>query len=98
MPNKIKIISYNICGLPRWYNLFGDPYDRIDKIADFLIKTDADVICLQEVFDSGLIIILKTKLSDYNYYSSDQRSTRPAYTHARNYFVTTVYYKECSYS
>lgn len=69
MPNKIKIISYNICGLPRWYNLFGDPYDRIDKIADFLIKTDADVICLQEVFDSGLIIILKTKLSDYNYYS-----------------------------
>ena len=68
MLNTIKIVSYNICGLPWWGNLFGDPYDRIDKITDFLIKTDADVICLQEVFDAGLFIILKTKLHNYNYY------------------------------
>ena len=69
MSQKIKIISYNICGMPWWINLFGDPYDRIDKIADFLIKTNADVICLQEVFDNGLLIILKSKLPNYNYYS-----------------------------
>ena len=69
MSEKIKIISYNICGMPWWINLFGDPYDRINKIADFLIKTDVDVICLQEVFDNGLLIILKSKLPNYNYYS-----------------------------
>lgn len=39
----IKIVSYNIHGLP-WQ------YDNDELICDYLIKSNADILCLQEVF------------------------------------------------
>lgn len=73
MSEKIKIISYNICALPWWSNIFGDPIDRVNKIIDFLKKTDADIICLQEVFDLGVLFIMRTKLHEY-YFNSPSKS------------------------
>ena len=67
MNNKIKIISYNICALSWWCNMFGDPLNRIFGIIDFLIKKDPDVICLQEVFDTGIFFILNTRLLNEGY-------------------------------
>lgn len=67
MTKKIKVISYNICALPWWGNIFGDPVNRISYITDFLIQKNPDIICLQEVFDSGIFFILNTKLANYNY-------------------------------
>ncbi len=40
---KIKIVSYNIHGLP-WQ------YDNDELICEYLIKSNADILCLQEVF------------------------------------------------
>ena len=39
----IKIVSYNIHGLP-WQ------YDNDELICEYLIKSNADILCLQEVF------------------------------------------------
>ena len=55
MTKKIKIISFNICAIPWWGNIFGDPINRIDKIIEFLEKKNPDIICLQEVFDKKYI-------------------------------------------
>jgi len=68
MNDKIRIISYNICALPWWANIFGDPINRIDNIILFLEKKKPDIICLQEVFDPGILFIIKTKLAQYNFY------------------------------
>ena len=35
MTKKIKVISYNICALPWWGNIFGDSVNRISYITDF---------------------------------------------------------------
>ena len=71
MSYNIKIISYNICAIPWWGNIFGDPIDRVNKIIDFLKKTDADIICLQEVFDEGVLFIIKTTLPEYNFFTPE---------------------------
>ena len=51
---NFKIISYNICALPYYINLYGDPHKRINNIITFLKRVNADVICLQEVFDKKI--------------------------------------------
>ena len=68
MTKKIKIISFNICAIPWWGNIFGDPINRIDKIIEFLEKKNPDIICLQEVFDKNIFFIIKTRLCKYNFY------------------------------
>jgi endonuclease/exonuclease/phosphatase family metal-dependent hydrolase len=68
MSKKIKIISFNICAIPWWGNIFGDPLNRIDKIIEFLEKKNPDIICLQEVFDKNIFFIIKTRLFKYNFY------------------------------
>ena len=54
MNNKLKIISYNICALPYYINIFGNPHSRVDGIINFIKKLDADILCLQEVFDNSI--------------------------------------------
>lgn len=61
----LKIISYNICALPKWLNQFSNPFKRIDNIITFLNKTDADIICLQEVFDKNIMSRLMVELPKY---------------------------------
>lgn len=68
-----SLLSWNICGLPRPLSLlFGGvlPWDmRIDQIIETLQAHDADVVCLQEVFDEAAALrlydALKEKYSDF---------------------------------
>ena len=51
---KLKILTWNIAALPRLINLFGNPSERINGIIEYLKEVDADIICLQEVFDNKI--------------------------------------------
>lgn len=67
------LLSWNICGLPKPLSLFFGgvvPWDmRIDRIVETLLQQDADVVCLQEVFDEAtafrLYHALKEKYVDF---------------------------------
>ncbi len=70
---SFSILSFNVCFTPDHMPIFFGgmlPWkDRIDRIAKFIDKQDADVICLQEMFDpeahDALYDKLKTK---YTYF------------------------------
>ena len=72
----MKVISWNIACLPRYLNLFSDPMNRIASILKKLSKYDADIICLQEVFDKNVREIIikyfkdKKNTIEYSYYYS----------------------------
>jgi len=68
MVKKLRIISYNICALPKWFNIYGNPLKRISKIIDILDSIDADIICLQELFDRKIIEIVKQSMIKYNFF------------------------------
>lgn len=55
----MKVVSFNICCLPKIFNLFGNPLKRINKINQLINSLDADIVCLQEVFDKKIIRIIK---------------------------------------
>ena len=61
----MKIITWNIAALPKLYNLFGNPENRINKIIKKIKTIDADIVFLQEVFTTGIYNKLKTSLSNY---------------------------------
>ncbi|MDD5527599.1 MAG: endonuclease/exonuclease/phosphatase family protein [Patescibacteria group bacterium] len=46
----LKIITYNIWDLPLWFNK--ERQARIAKVAEFLKKQNADIVCLQETWDA----------------------------------------------
>jgi len=46
----LRIITWNIAALPKMINPFSNPFTRLQEILDKIISTNADVICLQEVF------------------------------------------------
>ena len=72
---NFKIISYNICALPYYINLYGDPHKRINNIIKFLKRLSADVICLQEVFDKKIRKKIIDKLSkNYKIYYNEDKS------------------------
>jgi endonuclease/exonuclease/phosphatase family metal-dependent hydrolase len=71
---KLKIISYNICALPYYVNLYGNPHERIHKIIKFIKQQRAHIICLQEAFDINIRKILIKNL-DKHYYSYYMNST-----------------------
>ena len=50
----MKILSWNIACLPNYCNIFSNPIDRIPRILSIIEKHDADIICLQEVFDKKI--------------------------------------------
>jgi exonuclease III len=70
----LKIISYNISALPKWFNLNGNPLKRIEEIIDLLIKNDADVICLQEVFDIKIKNRIAQELLKYDFHYKPSNS------------------------
>jgi hypothetical protein len=72
---KIKILNWNVCFfddlLPM---LFGGvlPYqDRVDRIAQTIINSDADIVCLQEVFSipGGIALLQKLKPHYAHFYT-----------------------------
>ena len=50
----MKIVSWNIAGIPDWANMFGHPSTRVNNILRTLKKLDPDIICLQEVFSNNV--------------------------------------------
>ena len=63
---NLNIISWNICALPKYLNLFGDPKNRIRNIVTKIISYDPDIICLQEVFSSDIKKYLISYFKNYN--------------------------------
>ena len=61
---KLKVITWNIAGLPNYFNLHGNPELRIEKIINKLKSQNADIICLQEVFTASLIKSIKSAFRD----------------------------------
>ena len=62
----MKIVSWNICCLPNYANLYQNPVYVIDNIIKVLKICKADVICLQEIFDTKCIDTIKKHMSNYN--------------------------------
>ena len=63
----MKIVTWNIAGMPDWINMFGNPTSRVDSILKTLKSADPDIICLQEVFSSKVRWSLKAKLLPFYY-------------------------------
>jgi endonuclease/exonuclease/phosphatase family metal-dependent hydrolase len=76
-PNEIKLCSFNTALLPDSVNeikgqatgghcysfIPGSLEERVDNIAREIIRVDADIVCLQEVFDPRAARLLKERLS-----------------------------------
>ena len=62
----MKIVTWNIACLPRYLNIFSNPMNRIASILNKLSKYDADIICLQEVFDKNIREIIIKYFKDIN--------------------------------
>lgn len=69
----MKVVSYNICAIPALFNVYKNPIYTIDGIIKILKLIDADVICLQEVFDP--IISQKILKTFQNYNILETQST-----------------------
>jgi exonuclease III len=68
----MKILTYNIYGVP-WSGI------NIEKTADWIFSTGANIICLQEVFSikHRLYLIERAKSDDYTAYYPDDNSCTP---------------------
>ena len=62
--NNLKIISWNIACLPKQLNIFRNPNKMIKNILTKIKCLNADVICLQEVFENSLKEKIINELSD----------------------------------
>ena len=65
----MKIISWNISCLPKIINPYMDLSYTINNIIKLLKKNNADIVCLQEVFDKYIIKILINELNNYEYFN-----------------------------
>jgi poly(A) polymerase len=63
LPTAFKVISYNILS-DEFLKKINDVMKRKDKILEYIISTNADVICLQEV--NEIMITELRKISGYN--------------------------------
>jgi endonuclease/exonuclease/phosphatase family metal-dependent hydrolase len=61
MEKDLKIITFNIWDLPLWFNK--ERRARIAKVAEYLKKQNADIICLQETWDAANQQFLREKMS-----------------------------------
>lgn len=76
----LRIISWNIAALNKYINWYNDPKKRIDMILKLLIEEEADIICLQEVFDYGVREDIIEKMESIGYhihFSTDNRYILP---------------------
>jgi endonuclease/exonuclease/phosphatase family metal-dependent hydrolase len=76
MEQRLKIMTFNIWDLPLWFNK--ERRARIGKVADYLKRQDADIICLQETWDAENQQFLREKMSPeffcaYGEYRSQKR-------------------------
>ena len=76
--STIRVISYNTLLMPDFIavrNKHRPSSERLEEIAELLIKKDAEVICLQEVFDPNLARELSLRLSSAGYYVARELSS-----------------------
>jgi endonuclease/exonuclease/phosphatase family metal-dependent hydrolase len=66
--SQLKIVSFNIWDLPYWF--VKDRAQRMHKIAEYLQRLDAEIICLQESFDVHHRRLLYEQLGLERYYAS----------------------------
>lgn len=62
-----RIISWNIACLPNKINFFRNPNKKINSIIDKVLELDANIICLQEVFDFDIMDKVRKELETQNY-------------------------------
>lgn len=65
---KLEILSFNIWDLPLFF--VKHRRERVLNIAEYLVKQNADVICLQEAFDVEHRVFLAEKLKSQGYYAA----------------------------
>ena len=73
--HKIAVLSWNVCFLPlataNWEKGVKPWTERLNQVAETILKEDADVVCLQEVYDSqaasDLTDLLKEKYKHIYY-------------------------------
>lgn len=63
----MRILSWNICGLPSYLNMYQNPENTIDNTIKFIQEPEyeADFICLQECFDNNIRFKIFKKFIDY---------------------------------
>ncbi len=71
---SIKVISLNIWDLPFWF--VKDRKKRILRIVEYIKKSEADVVCLQESFDVKNRVFLKDELNNKYRIAGDAFETR----------------------
>lgn len=65
---KFDVLSFNIWDLPLFF--VKHRRERVLSIAEYLVKQNADVICLQEAFDVEHRVFLAEKLKTHGYYAA----------------------------
>lgn len=67
----MRIISWNIAALPYPFNHFKNDDERIKNIINIINQLDADIICLQEVFDTKVKLEICRGLYNYKCFTSN---------------------------
>ena len=63
----LRIITWNIACLPNKINFFRNPNKKINSIIDKILELNANIICLQEVFDYNILHKVRKELETQNY-------------------------------
>ena len=63
----MRILSWNIAGLPSKINILGDPVKKIPQMLDKILEVKPQVLCLQEVFCYKLQDKLNQELNNQGY-------------------------------
>ena len=71
----MKIVTWNIAGLPKYVNLYGNPKLYANQIIQHLKTQTADIILLQEVFSNSLYKKIKAEF-EQKYYIFDYKVKR----------------------
>jgi endonuclease/exonuclease/phosphatase family metal-dependent hydrolase len=74
MEQELKIITFNVWDLPLWFNK--DRRERIEKIAQYLLGENADVISLQECWDLRNRRLLREILGSVYHFSSERKGLK----------------------
>ena len=63
----LRIVTWNIAALPTIINPFTNPFTRLQDILDKLISSNADIICLQEVFSYKIQLQITNYMTELGY-------------------------------
>lgn len=76
----LRIISWNIAALHKYINWYNDPRNRISVIIESILQENADIVCLQEVFDYGIQKYIVDRMEEAGYhihFSTDKSYVLP---------------------